>query len=203
MRQLMKPYNVFKELLNNLKPFFKSYNYSKKGNSFYCLKEGNYGLITFQKSRQSTISKVIFTINMGIYSQALANFFTPESIKLQASIEDCHWTQRIKEQLTPFYEKWWSIDDQTSIIELSEEVQDHLKRSIVEIDEHISDKKLQSLWLSGQSPGITNLYRLMNLSVLLKYSGDVEQLKLVKEELKKISEDTKSTYIVKQHLLSL
>lgn len=198
----MKPQDAFKELLNNLKPFFKSHHYLKKGNGFYCLKEGNYGLIVFQKGRMSTISNVTFTINMGIYSQVLANFFTPENTKLPGSIEDCHWTQRIKEQSPPFYEKWWSIDDQISIIELSKEIQEYLKKSIVEIDDHISDKKLQSLWLSGQSPGITNLHRLMNLSVLLKYSGAIDQLKLVKDELKKISEDTQST-IVKQHLLSL
>ena len=199
----MKPQDAFKELLNNLKPFFKSYNYLKKGTSFYCLKEENYGLFAFQKSFSSNTSKVIFTINVGIYSQVLASFFTPEKVKLQASIYDCHWTDRVKEKLFPFHEKWWSVDDQVSIMELSEEVQDYLKKSIADINNYISDKKLLSLWLSGQSPGITNLHRLMYLSVLLKYSGDIDQLKSVKNELIKMSEGTALAYTVQQHLSSL
>lgn len=54
-----------------------------------------------------------------------------------------------------------------------------------------------------QSLGITNLHRLMNLSVLLKHSGDIVQLKSVKDELKKISEGTSSAYIAEVHLSSL
>ncbi len=199
----MQPQDAFKELINNLNPFFKYHNYLKKGNSFYCLKEGNCGLVAFQKSRMSNVSKVIFTINMGIYSRVLVGFFTFNQIKLPPSIEDCHWTRRIKEELSPYHEKWWSIGDHTSIMELTQDVQDYLKKSITEVDEHISDQKLQLLWLSGQSPGITNLHRLMNLSVLLKYSGDTVQLKSVIHELKKISEGTKSAYVVEQHLSSL
>ena len=199
----MQVKNAFSEFLNNLKPFTKSHNYSKKGSSFYCLKEGNLGLITFQKSRMSNVSKIIFTINIGIYSQIIAKFFTPDQIKAKPSIEDCHWTQRITEKLSPYHEKWWSIDDKISIVELTKEIQDYLKQSIIEIDEYISDKNLQSLWLSGQSPGITNLHRLLNLSVLLKNSGEIAQLKLIKDELKKISEGTKSPHVVEQHLASL
>lgn len=199
----MNTQDNFKELINALKPFLKSFNYLKKGNSFYCLKEGNYGLIVFQKSHMSNISKVTFTINMGIYSQVLASFFTPEHIKLPPSIEDCHWNKRISEEESSIQEKWWSIDDQTSFTELCDEVQDYLRTSIEEIDKYISDKKLQSLWLSGQSPGITNLHRLMNLSVLLKNSGNINQLQSVKDELKKISEGTLSAYIAEQHLASL
>lgn len=199
----MKPQDAFKELIKTLKPFFKSYNYLKKGNSFYCLKEGNCGLIAFQKSRMNNTSKVIFTINMGIYSQVLANFFTPEYIKLPPSIDECHWTKRIAEELSPLHEKWWSIDDQTSITELNDEVADYIRKSITEIDGYISDRELQSLWLSGLSPGITNLHRLMNLSVLLKHSGDIVQLKSVTDELKKISEGTSLAYIAELHLSSL
>ena len=159
--------------------------------------------MTFQKSRTSNVSKIIFTINMGIYSQVLASFFTFNQIKLPPSIEDCHWIRRIEDELPPYHEKWWTIDDHRSITELTQDVEDYLKKSITEVDEHISDQKLQLLWLSGQSPGITNLHRLMNLSVLLKYSGDIVQLKSVIHELKKISEGTQSAYVVEQHLLSL
>ena len=31
MRKLMQPQDAFKKLINNLKPFFKSHNYLKKG----------------------------------------------------------------------------------------------------------------------------------------------------------------------------
>lgn len=192
----------FKELINSLKPFFKSNNYLKKGSSFYCLKEGNYGLIAFQKSVSSNASQVVFTINMGIYSQLLAHFFAPERSKLQASLGDCHWTDRVKEHLAPFNEKWWRIDAKVSVLELSEEVQNHLKKSMAVIEHYISNKKQQSLWLSGKSPGIIPLHRLMYLSVLLKDSGD-NRLESVKDELIKASEGTASAFIVQQHLSSL
>ncbi len=63
--------NVFKELITLVAPVFKQMRFNKKGNNFYLDADKNYGVINFQKSRESTKDIVKFTINFGVYSDVL------------------------------------------------------------------------------------------------------------------------------------
>lgn len=196
----MQPKDIFEELISNLKPFFKSNNYLKKGNSFYYLKDNNYGLITFQKSQKSNNNQIIFTINIGIYSKVVSNFLNSNHTKLKPTIPDCHWVRRIGDFFEPIHDKWWLINVNTSVSDLTKEICNAIREIFSLIDRYISDESLQLLWLSEESPGITKLDRLMNLSVLLKHSGNIEQLKVVLDQLSEFSEGSTFAYVAKQHI---
>ncbi|MBX9703201.1 MAG: DUF4304 domain-containing protein, partial [Silvanigrellaceae bacterium] len=195
--------DIFNQLINNLKPLFKSHFYLKKGNTFYVTKDNNYGLVAFQKSQKSTRFEIIFTINIGIYSQVIANFFNPACAKSKPTIADCHWIQRIDNILELPYDKWWLIDENSSISELTHEFYNYLEQIFMEVDKYIKDRDLESLWLSKKSPGITEFNRLRNLSVLLKHSGDIALLKNILNELNKLVEGTACSYLARQHIQEL
>lgn len=197
----MKPKDIFQQLLNTISLFLKPYCYSRKGNAFYCQHGGNWGVIEFQKSRKSSDTEIIFTINFGVCSQNLLKFFKPEMVDKKTSIEECHWRQRIGLLLRDHTDKWWSINSNSSIEQLSVEIQEMLLvTGIPEIERYISDSELQALWLSNQSPGLTDVQRLINLSVLLKASGDVAQLNTVLQQLDDLSENNMASSMIKYHL---
>jgi hypothetical protein len=196
--------DAFLEVIENIDPVLKECGYSRKGNTFYIRQLENWGLINFQKSRKSSASNVIFTINLGTCSKLLIEFFTPEKINEKPSVEDCHWRQRIGMLLPGHCDKWWSITNQTSTEQLIQEIQDCLRnKGIPEIERYMANEQLQSLWLSGQSPGLTDIQRLMNLSVLLKASGATDQLELVLHQLERLLEGKPTAFMARQHLSRL
>ena len=71
----MVVHNKFREFLELVTPLLKSYGFSRRGQNFYTRRDGNWGVINFQKSQSSTQDKVKFTVNLGIYSQVLAKFY--------------------------------------------------------------------------------------------------------------------------------
>lgn len=152
------------------KPFFKEYGFSLQGNTFIIKENSNYGLINFQKSRKSKNDIVIFTINIGVISNRLIDYF---SLNIESpSIEDCHWRQRIGFLLKKNNDKWWQIDQGTNVDELYIEIKEYLTSyAISAIKENMHDENLVNLWLSGKSPGLTDIQRLLNLSALVKKMG--------------------------------
>jgi hypothetical protein len=196
--------DAFREAIENIAFTLKECGSSRKDNTFYIRQFENWGLINFQKSRNSSASNVIFTINLGTCSKLLIEFFTPEKINEKPSIEDCHWRQRIGMLLPEHSDKWWSITNQTSIAQFIKEIQDCLhNKGIPEIKRYMANEQLQSLWLSGQSPGLTDIQRLMNLSVLLKASGAIDQLEMVSHQLEKLSKGKPTAPMARQHLSRL
>jgi hypothetical protein len=78
---------------------------------------------------------------------------------LSTSIDACHWHARIG-AFIPGGDKWWSINEQTIAEQLIQEIKDLLvDKALPEIESYISDEQLRSLWLSGQSRGITEVHR--------------------------------------------
>ncbi|MDP2174127.1 DUF4304 domain-containing protein [Methylicorpusculum sp.] len=200
----MRLTDVYKRLLNLIDPVLKEYGYSRKGNTYYIELNGNWGLINFQKSQKSNSSCVIFTINIGVSLKDLVKFFTPEKAIEKPTIEDCHWRQRIGLLFENRQDKWWSVTEQTLVDELARELNEHLRNTVIpEIERHISNEKLLKLWQSGQSIGLTETQRLINLSVLLKLSGSNDQLELIIQNLKNISDGKPTAHMVKQHLNDL
>lgn len=200
----MKPTDIYRDMLNRISLVLKERGYSRKGNIFYVRQNGNWGLIDFQKSRKSSVSETIFTINLGVCSHILAEFFKPEEVGRNPPIDACHWRQRIGMLLPNRDDKWWSITSQTSVEEFIQEIQTCLlDYGVAEIEKYIANEQLVSLWLSDQSPGLTDVQRLMNLSVLLKASGAINQCETVLHQLEKITVGKPTSFMVRQHVNSL
>lgn len=74
-------------------------------------------------------------------------------------------------------DKWWTVDQGTALDSVEQEIRQLLcERGILEIEKHLDDANLRDLWLSGRSPGLTEIQRLMNLVVLIKAIGPPDLL---------------------------
>ncbi|WP_374950017.1 DUF4304 domain-containing protein [Mucilaginibacter sp.] len=133
----------YKLLIAELVPFLKMVGYRKSGESFFLDKEGNIGLVNFQRSKNSNSSSILFTINLGVYSSALKMFDSFE-VKSKPTLSDCHWRKRIGCLMPDRQDFWWEIDDTISSTKLAAEILDVLKeRAIPEVEKFISNESLE------------------------------------------------------------
>lgn len=200
----MRASELYKELIKEISSLLKEKGFSRKGNCFYLQQGNNWGLLDFQKSRKSTADEVSFTINLGVCSGRLLEFFSPDSLEQKPSIEACQWRERVGFLLPERQDKWWLVRDIEPLASLVDELKGCLVRvAIPAIEQHLSDELLCGEWSSGKSPGLTDIQRLMNLSVLLKVSGADSALRDVMKELEVKSAGKPTASMVKQHLRNL
>lgn len=200
----MRVSELYKELIKEIGSLLKEKGFSRKGNCFYLRQRNNWGLLDFQKSRKSTADEIVFTMNLGVCSGRLLEFFSPDLLEQKPSIEVCHWHERVGFLLPERQDKWWLIRAAEPLDSLVDELKGSLVRvAIPAIEQHLSDGQLCSEWLSGKSPGLTDIQRLVNLSVLLKVSGADSALREILKELEEKSAGKPTALMVKQHLQSL
>lgn len=189
----MELQNKFKELLKALALFLKAYGYKRLGQNFYTRRDGNWGVINFQKSQTSTKDIVKFTVNLGIYSQVLAKFYYKWKEGTPPTESACHWRKRVEPGNRVH---WWVIDETTTLPSLVNEFSDILRLAASEIEKYITDEALRDLLLSGDRAGFTNRERLENLSVLVKRYGPFDILAFVLAELR----NSGAGYAVERHI---
>ena len=200
----MRASELYKELIKEISSLLKGKGFSRNGNCFYLRLGNNWGLLDFQKSRKSTVDETIFTVNLGICSGRLMEFFSPDLLEQKPSIEICHWRERISLLLPERQDKWWKILSAEPVGFMVEELKDYIVQvAIPAIEQHLSDEQLCSEWLSGKSPGLTDIQRLINLSVLLKAAGADSVLRETLKELWEKSAGKPTALMVKQHLQNL
>ncbi|MGB8285215.1 MAG: DUF4304 domain-containing protein [Candidatus Aquirickettsiella gammari] len=85
--------DTYKQLLKNIQHTLKKHSYSRKVGFFYKKYEDNWGIIGFQKStRSSNEFGIEFTINVGVYSKAVAELLDPTCIKrLGLALGTAYW----------------------------------------------------------------------------------------------------------------
>lgn len=151
----------YKQFLKNINHILKEHGYSCKAGIFFKKYKDNWGIIGFQKSTSSSNEFGIkFTINFGVYSNAIAELLDPTRIKPKPTVWDLHWGQRIGLLFPEKNDKWWVIDESTSMEVLEHEIQECLLHKVIpEIDKCISNNHLINLWVSNQLPGTGLLYR--------------------------------------------
>lgn len=200
----MKASELYKELIKEISSLLKAKGFSRKGNCFYLRQGNNWGLLDFQKSRKSTADEVSFTINLGVCSGRLLEFFSPDLLEQKPSIEACHWRERVGFLFPEHQDKWWLVRGIEPLDSLENELKGCLVEvAIPELEQHLSDEQLSSEWSSGKSPGLTDIQRLVNLSVLLKVAGADSALREILKELEDKSAGKSTALMVKQHLRNL
>lgn len=194
--------NMFRELILSIENALKSKGWIKKADTFYINKENNWGLINFQKSKKSSPTKILFTINLGVSSSVIREF-NNEDISQKPSIEKCHWRKRIGLILGQKQDYWWELDNNTILTDLTSEISSVINEvALPEINKHLSDNNLEDLWLNGISDGLTDLQRLICLTILLKIH-DSPNLTTVINELKSYSKGKPYEFIAKSHIKQL
>jgi hypothetical protein len=193
----------YKLLLNSAGESLKKKGFVKKGSTFYLAAENNWGLVNFQKSKESKSDRIVFTINIGVLSSLLRLTLRNIEISSKPIIDDCHWKKRIGFLMSKKQDHWWVIDEATSIDDLISEVINLLDNfAIPAIENHISDNMLESQWLIGNAEGITELQRYIYLTTLLKLNNK-PNLPQVIEDLKKFSRGKAYEYSAKEHIKEL
>lgn len=200
----MQPADAFKEILKRNALALRAYGFSRSGSTFYLRKAGNWGVINFQKSKDSSVDNIVFTVNLGIASTRLLAFFSHIRPDMKPSVWDCHWRERLGYLLPEHSDIWWTINSTTPVDELGQEIQGYVVNlGVPELEKYISDEALRDLWLSGRAPGLTDFQRLMYVSVLLKALGPLDRLDSVLEELQRISVGKPSAMTAEIHIQRL
>lgn len=83
----------YKILISEVDNVLRPLGFRKSGQTFFYNKDGNIGIIDFQKARSSNAASGFFTINLGVYSNAL-KVFDNFDVKSKPLISDCHWRKR-------------------------------------------------------------------------------------------------------------
>jgi hypothetical protein len=184
--------------------FMRSRGYRRAGKMFRDQAQDIWKVVEFQKSRKSTATRVVFTINLGITSKAVAKFLNPLSDVMRPTIQDCHWTVRLGELLTPPRDAWWHYehppqpaDNHTDAFGLLRDL------ALPLLDQMSSDDALIALWRSGEAPGLTDLQRLIFASILLCKKKATAELNEFVDEMRKTSAGKKSAASVASHIARL
>lgn len=111
--------DIFKELIKALSPLLKSMGFTKKGNSFHLEMGKNYGVVNFQKSRESTEGLVKFTINFGIYSDVLGQLQYHYNSSAKPEVDQCHWEARVGSFMPGCPDYWWNVGTSDNLSEMA------------------------------------------------------------------------------------
>ena len=201
----MKPSSeLFNHLIKKVEPLIKGEGFSKRGTVFYSKNSGNWEIIEFQKSQSGDVDTVAFTINLAIASIKLMKFFDPDRQMTLPERDERHWDKRIGLLLPSREDKWWVLSNKNSMDEVVNVISSYLIILVIpELKKFSSDLALRDLWLSGISPGLTEVQRLLNLTVLLTHLGPMDALPEVIERLKVLSAARPTEAMVQTYLKKL
>jgi hypothetical protein len=193
--------DIFKELIASLTPFFKKMGFDKKGNSFYLETDKNYGIVNFQKSRESTKDLVQFTINFGVYSDVLGRFQYNYRVSATPEVEECHWHSRVGHFMPGTPDYWWNLSVADDLYHITSDVIKIVQDVLMpEISQRLSDEGLLRSWMSEAFAGTTEIGRFKYLTILLKAKGCNEALHQVVEAFMQKSKGRPNASIAMEHL---
>jgi hypothetical protein len=176
---------VFTGLLRSLEGTLEGHGFARAKRSFWTQSENNVGIIDVRKSSKSTTDRATFTMNVGMWSARIGRFVTGRLKSHPPGIDDCHWRERIGFLLPAREDRWWTIgesDDPATVAgQLSPIFNDVAVPAVIA---HLQDEALRDEWLAGNSAGLTDVQRLMYLTILLQEIGPRDALRGVIAELK-------------------
>lgn len=193
--------DIFKELIKELSPLLKQTGFYKKGNSFYLEAGKNYGVVNFQKSRESTKDIIKFTINFGIYSDVLGRREYDYKDSAKPEVEQCQWRARIGTFMPGSPDYWWYVNVSDGLNSITSNVMETVQSIIVpEINKHLTDGGLINSWMNDSYAGTTEIGRFEYLTVLLKAKGDLDTLNQVVETFMQQSKGKPNASRAMEHL---
>jgi hypothetical protein len=164
-------------------PLLEGEGFLETAHGFWRENSETWTVVHFQRSSKSSRLEILFAVELGIASKLVCRFFDVPSERCQR-IEACHWRQRLG-TAAGRGDHWWSVKEGTKTAEIASDVGGLLHACGFPALAALSgDAALRDLWLSGTSPGLTRVQRLMNLLVILASLGPVSALASVEQELR-------------------
>jgi Domain of unknown function (DUF4304) len=156
---------IFKQIVTATAQRLSQLGFKKNGNAFRLISESNVAIIEFQKSRDNTSERLLFTVNVAIVCGLLLD---PERLTIQKShAYDGHLRDRIGTFLPDRQDKWWEINNTTDEDKLSIEVSDLIcDMAVPYLLRYVDTSELLALWESGRAPGLTEGARISKLETL-------------------------------------
>lgn len=191
----------FKKIIRELSPMLKQKGFYKKGNNFYLEAGKNYGVVNFQKSRESTKDTVKFTINFGIYSDVLGRLQYDYNSSVKPEVDQCHWEARVGSFMPGSPDYWWNVNITDSLSWITSNIMETVESIIVpEINKRLSDESLINSWMNDSHAGTSEIGRFKYLTALLKKKGDFQTLNQVVETFMQQSKGTPNASKAIEHL---
>lgn len=160
----------YKQVIATLSNRLNEFSFKKSGTSFRRVHEQNIAIINVQRSNESTIQAIKFTINVGIVSARLLSKWDDQEVPSKQSVWQAHLRERIG-TLAYGKDRWWTITYDEPPAAIEDEIVDIIERFAVPyLDQHNSDSALIALWKNGQSPGLTEGQRVRNLALIEEQS---------------------------------
>lgn len=193
----------FNDLVRRLGEALRARDFEHRGSRFTRRNgSGNHQIVELQRSSKSKGSEVVFTINVGTFLGRLAAFFPARHDP--PGVSDSHWSERLGFLLPGRKDRWWTVGPNTDVAELADALIEGLcGYALPALERYSVDEQLRDLWLSKQAPNLTELQRLLHLSVLLHDIGPSEELASVISELRAVSAGRPSAGVVARHLEKL
>lgn len=182
----------FKELVKALATLLKGYGYKRQGQTFRLRSDDNWGVVFFRPEKWSTKTELQFTINLGVFSQAIDSFYRGSSFFIVWGKETpptepyCQWRSKLDFLLFPerLGKPIWGINENTELPELIEELKAALPVGVAKIEQYLKDEDLRDYFLAGNCGGYTDQHRLRCLAVLVSEYGPLEKLPAIFSELR-------------------
>ena len=158
---------IFNRIVTATADKVKTLGFVRRGALLRVVKDGNAGVIEFQKSSKSSSEVILFTVNLVVICGSLLD---PEHGSVEkAKSYDAHLRQRIGMLMAGRPDKWWEIKGNTEAEALSVEVFDLiLSEGAPYIMRYLDSDQLAALWKSGKSPGLTETQRVRFLEKLAR-----------------------------------
>lgn len=175
--------SVLKALLAEMKNHLKALGFKGRGSCFHrAAQGGNIEILSIQKSVKSSAEESLATINYGVHSAIVGRELSDDAGSLP-DIDQAHWRRRLSEGNR---EKWLAIKAADSIDGYLQDFLGHLDAVLTDLSAHATDASLRDVWMTGQSPGIGEMQRLLFLAVLVNKIGPAEHLEGVISALRKL-----------------
>jgi hypothetical protein len=178
---MMDSGSVLKDALVVVRRTLKERGFSAKGTTFHRKTDGgNAVVISVQKRMKSSPAVAEVTLNYGVYSARLGSRLQDEASSA-LDVTKAHWRKRLREDGR---EKWLHVKATDSADKAGQVILDAVNGLLPELLDHATDEALRNEWLSGSSPGLTDMQRLLFASILVNEVGPTERLNDVVGELR-------------------
>jgi Domain of unknown function (DUF4304) len=167
-------------------PLLKERGFRKVGLSYEKDEAEAIVVVGYQRSRDGGDCDR-FTVNLAVGSKRVFTFDDHRTTK-RTPVELCHWRMRLGRTLDEPADTWWELCNVADVSAIGQEQQALLKmKALPLLEKTASDEALREQWKKGKAPGLTELQRLLNLSVLLNDPKHRDEQQAVIGQLKDLA----------------
>ena len=147
------PHENFDDVVEHIHRWLRARGFVKRGNRFGVRRGEDWGVIALQKhSLATTRANVEFGVNLGAWFRD----FEDAPLESVPADSDCHWRGRVGDEPPESAERWWIIDDETSLVHLLPQITAALERAVLALERGMDEEWLVAQFLArGNVDGLS------------------------------------------------